>query len=65
MNEKVKPDFEMFFGIPYKVFCGKCERLIATAGKYWPIDQIREEIKECKYCGTEVDWSAEIQRNTT
>ena len=55
-TEKAKPEIERFYNIPYRVFCGKCGRLIATAGKYWLFEDIRENSKSCQHCGTEVDW---------
>lgn len=57
--EKYKPDYEMFFGHPYKVYCGKCERLIATLGRYFLLDDLKKEVDVCRHCGAVIDWGGE------
>lgn len=58
-DEKYKPTFEMFYNIPYKAYCGKCERMIAEAGKYRTIKDWKENKKTCKHCGALIDWEVE------
>lgn len=58
-NDKpVKPEFEMFFGIPYKGYCGNCEKLLWTCGRYLTVEDAKKCIQTCPHCGTEVDWDA-------
>ncbi len=47
------PDIEMFLGKPYKAFCGRCGRIIATGGIY---ESTKERIEECPHCGCRVMW---------
>lgn len=56
-EEKAKPDYEMFFGIPYKAFCGKCGRILFTGGRYNSISYAEERMKECPHCGCRIDWT--------
>jgi hypothetical protein len=58
-NDKpVKPEFEMFFGVKYKAYCGACERLIWTGGRYFNVEDAKQRWPKCPHCGTEVDWDA-------
>ena len=59
MPEKYKPDYEMFFGYPYKVYCGKCQRLIATLGKYFLLDDLKKNVDVCRHCGAVIDWGGD------
>lgn len=54
--DKVVPEYEMFYGIPYKAYCGKCGRLLYTGGRYNAIKFARDRIKKCPDCESEVDW---------
>jgi hypothetical protein len=56
--KSVKPDFEMFYGIPYKAHCGNsdCGKLIWTGGKYFTIEDGKKNHKVCPHCGTPIDW---------
>ena len=47
------PDIEMFFGKPYKAFCGRCGRIIATGGIY---EETKKRIEKCPHCGCSVNW---------
>lgn len=53
----VKPDYEMFYGIPYKAFCGKCGKIIFTGGRYNTISMAEEKVIECPHCGCRIDWA--------
>jgi hypothetical protein len=54
---KAKPEIITFFNIPYEIYCGACGRRIATAGKYYLFEDIKQNKKACQWCGTEVDWN--------
>ena len=54
--ERAKPDIETFFGVPIKVFCGACGRIMFTIhGDGW-FEEIQKAEKTCWHCGTEIDW---------
>lgn len=55
--DPVKPEYEMFFGVKYKAYCGNCERLLFTGGRYYTIKDAEERVKVCPHCRREVDWS--------
>lgn len=57
MEEKVRPDYEMFFGVPYKAFCGKCGRIIFTGGRYYAISEAEKRMTNCPHCGCGIDWT--------
>ena len=55
--DPVKPEYEMFFGVKYKAYCGNCERLLFTGGRYYTIKDAEERVKVCPHCRRRVDWS--------
>lgn len=54
-TEKAVPEIEYFFDVPYKVYCGKCGRLIITGGANVP-RKARPQMEACRWCGTPIDW---------
>lgn len=55
-QKKYKPDIEVFFGAPYKAFCGNCGRILYTGGTKDAIASAKEQIKECPHCKEIIDW---------
>ena len=55
--DPVKPEYEMFFGVKYKAYCGNCERLLFTGGRYYTVKDAEERVKVCPHCRRRVDWS--------
>jgi len=53
-----KPDIEYFYGVPVKGFCGSCGRCLFLVKKGQTKEDLMKLVTECKYCGSEVDWSA-------
>ena len=52
---KEKPNLEYFYGKLYKGFCGHCGRILFTGGG--DPEALRENIRACRFCGCEVDWT--------
>ena len=55
--ENIKPDIEYFFNEPFKGFCGHCNRILYTGGTKANIPNVIEQLHECPYCQTPIDWS--------
>ena len=55
----VKPEIEYFFDVPYKVFCGRCHRLMFILRRGFKIDDVRYEYENCPWCGTRIDWEVQ------
>ena len=56
--EKAKPDIEYFFGVPLKVYCGKCERLMfmSTFGeRAASVEMFLEHNDRCPWCGCGIE----------
>lgn len=53
MDTQYKVEYEWFFGMAYKGFCGKCGRILFTGGAF---AQARSQIKKCPHCGAVIDW---------
>ena len=57
-KEAVKPFFEALGGVPWRLCCGSCGRIIAETdadtGK--EAMELFEQFKYCPYCGKRVKW---------
>ena len=59
MNDDMAvPDLEMFFGVIYKAFCGKCGRMLFTGGSFRTEAAAAEQVWKCQHCGCKVKWEA-------
>ena len=56
----MKPEYEMYYDVKYKAYCGRCHRILLTGGITPKIlQQAKEKIQNCPHCGKKVDWDEE------
>ena len=46
-TEKAKPELEYFFGVPMKIYCGKCGRLMFTSTRAASVEMFLEHNDRC------------------
>ena len=56
--ERAKPDIETFFGVPIKVFCGACGRIMFLIHKTGELEALRKgDIQFFQYCDKHLGFS--------
>ena len=62
-TEKARPEFEYFFGVPMKIYCGKCGRLMFTSTRAASVEMFLEHNDRCPWCKCEIDKEVDCSRH--